>query len=927
MKLKPVLSSKEYGLKGLYFLGSVNNIDSSCRLFDAKSFTFKDIPEIEVKRKIYQSKTKKFKKQDNTKSLEEIESPIVNLDLNSKGELVGTNGAISRYGVISPKEGKQVSVPVILMRIDKQSGEPDFIITGLDGKVYKISTADLIELGTNVGLSNGMIKNNKEISSIKGSYPTIEEKASQKVEKVVKPVVEKKEEKEELPKFLDGLNEQQLEAVLTTEGNIRLIAGAGTGKTNTLTKRIAYLVHKGINPSEILSLTFTNKAAAEMKERAANLLGVSEDILQMKTFHSLCLDILKEDIGLMGWESTFSIGAEDIPAVLLNDYIIDKYGKQLTDKELKTLSKELSKDMGKIRRLSVSDTDKITNNNYMDYISSGGTKEDISDIDGRELLNLIEERKKLEKDNTFMVWNNSKSPMERLVSNIFEYQKNSTYLQFDDVIKIVCYLLTSNPDVLAKWQDRFKYIQVDEFQDTDDIQFEIVRLLSEKSGNLFVVGDPDQSIYEFRQAKPEILVHLDKKLPNVKTIIMDMNYRSSEEIIAVSNEVIKGYIDRIDKNLVSKKGKLGQKPKVIYTPSVEESVSEMLEIIKGKIQSGVKPNDIAILYEKSTSPYYKELVGEQLDNSGIKYRLFVNSDLTSYSEYQFALAVLRLANNKNDILGWTNVLKGLAGLNDADGIAQSMRIANMQGTAPIDFIDDSLSLGAIDMLNKSKLERILGWVNDVSRLSSISSLLDKLKGLLEFVFNSDSNKASQMVIKEVMKVATKSFNGGSLTKENITEGVSNFVNNASGEDLDTNDYVDCIQIMTIHKSKGLEFNNVFCLDVNYGMFPNAVSDEGYRLAYVAFTRAKENLYVLTDSSDKVTGRGKNVVKVEKGPSHYITLADKSLWDLTPECESKWDFFTTRNEDYIKGKKEDYKVRKEERDDLYKNRVYKVMDED
>lgn len=316
----------------------------------------------------------------------------------------------------------------------------------------------------------------------------------------------------EIDKILANLNEQQLKAVTETEGYVRVIAGAGSGKTKALTSRFAYIIEAlGINSSNILCVTFTNKAAQEMRKRVKNLVGGDADLSYITTYHGFCVKILREDINKVHYPKSFII---------------------LDVEDQKTILREI------FNELKISSKD-LTFKQVLRYFSKQKSSLDY--------LNFI----LINKKNEIALGDNEE--LHRVFCRYLEKQQRNYALDFDDLLNYTLFILNQNPDILIKWQNRLNYIQVDETQDSSARQFSLIQLLADYHKNLFIVGDPDQTIYEWRGAKPEILVNFDKEYPSAQTILMNQNYRSTPNILNLGNHIIKRNSIRVEKDMVTQK--------------------------------------------------------------------------------------------------------------------------------------------------------------------------------------------------------------------------------------------------------------------------------------------------------------------------------------------------------------------------------------
>jgi DNA helicase II / ATP-dependent DNA helicase PcrA len=397
--------------------------------------------------------------------------------------------------------------------------------------------------------------------------------------------------------ILENLNQKQLQAVKTTEGYVRVIAGAGSGKTKALTSRFAYIVDRlGINSSNILCVTFTNKAAQEMKKRVKMLIGDTYDVSLITTYHGFCVRFLREEINKIQYPKNFIIlDAEDQKTILREVFNeLDINSKSLTFKQVLQF---ISKSKG--------------TSDYLSYILANKSFED----ENTEDLSLKVFHKYLDK------------------------QKRNYALDFDDLIHFTVYILNTYNEVLVKWQQNMHYIQVDEAQDSSDSQFELVEMLSRIHQNLFVVGDPDQTIYEWRGAKPEYLVDFDKMFPNCETIIMNQNYRSTPNILKVGNHIIKNNKIRVDKDMITERPEGVEVVHFHGKNDFEESLwvaSEIKEILKTE---KAKYSDITILYRAN---HISRNIEQSLIKENIPYTIFGGVKFFERKEIKDVLSLLRL---------------------------------------------------------------------------------------------------------------------------------------------------------------------------------------------------------------------------------------------------------------------------------------------
>lgn len=401
--------------------------------------------------------------------------------------------------------------------------------------------------------------------------------------------------------ILDNLNEQQLEAVKTTEGYVRVIAGAGSGKTKALTSRFAYIVNRlGINSSNILCVTFTNKAAQEMKKRVKSIIGDTFDVSLITTFHGFCVRFLREEINKIQYPKSFIIlDVEDQKTILREIFTeLNISSKDLTFKQV-------------LRNFSL----KKKNLDYLAYV--------------------IENKK-----------NESIETLDIIFQKYLEKQQRNYALDFDDLINFTIYIFTNFNDVLLKWQKNIHYIQVDEAQDCSDNQFLLVEMLSRVHNNLFMVGDPDQTIYEWRGAKPEYLVDFDKIFPNCETIIMNQNYRSTPNILKLGNHIIKNNKIRVDKDMITQNPEGFEVIHFHGQNEFEETLwvsNEIKEIVKTE---NAKYLDITILYRAN---HISRNIEQSLIRENIPYTVFGGIKFFERKEIKDVLSFLRLIVFEDDI--------------------------------------------------------------------------------------------------------------------------------------------------------------------------------------------------------------------------------------------------------------------------------------
>ncbi len=599
------------------------------------------------------------------------------------------------------------------------------------------------------------------------------------------------------------LNTNQKEAVLSDDQYLRIIAGAGSGKTRVLTMRIVHLIEdEDVRPYKILAITFTNKAANEMRERLSKMLEEGNEPRWISTIHSLCVRILREDISVLGYPKNFTIMDAD---------------------DQKSVVKEA------IKQLNLKDS-KLTPGEVVGYISNNKTAQ-IS----------VEAAKKMA----------GKFTDDTDKAKIYEYymnrQKAMFALDFDDLILKTVTLFSQYPSIVEKWQRRFEYVLVDEFQDIDNLQYKLIRYLVGKNTSLYVVGDPDQTIYTWRGANVDIIMHFEKDFPNAKTIMLNENYRSTEAILGVSNSVIQNNQNRLKKELFTSKK---NEDKVIHFGAESEEYEDAW--IAGEIQrlhsAGKKYSDIAILYR---SNYLSRGLEKSMIDLRIPYIIYGGIRFYERMEVKDALCYLRMIVT-NDDLALQRILnrpkRGIGG-KTMDNIVEEARRNN---TTMYDVLKKNEIFSG---KAKKTIEEFVSMIERWKQIEQNNEMpLDKL---LEKIIEESG-------IKAMCEADEEKKDERLLNLKALQEDLQNFTNN--NPDLHLDEYLqnialytdrengqitECVQLMTVHAAKGLEFDTVFVTDLNEGIFPNARSvddsrhgmEEERRLAYVAFTRAMNHLYV------------------------------------------------------------------------------------
>ncbi|WP_368986456.1 DNA helicase PcrA [Caldifermentibacillus hisashii] len=609
-------------------------------------------------------------------------------------------------------------------------------------------------------------------------------------------------------RLLAGLNKEQQQAVKTTEGPLLIMAGAGSGKTRVLTHRIAYiLLEKGVNPYNILAITFTNKAAREMKERINVILGGAADEIWISTFHSMCVRILRRDIDRIGINRNFTI-------------------LDTTD--------QLSVIKGILKDKNI-DSKKFDPRGILSAISSA--KNEL--IDAKQYGKYT--------GNYF----------ENIVSDVFEeYEKRllkNHSLDFDDLIMKTIQLFKRVPEVLEYYQRKFQYIHVDEYQDTNKAQYQLVHLLAAKFQNLCVVGDSDQSIYGWRGADIANILSFEKDYPNAKVILLEQNYRSTKNILQVANHVISNNVKRKPKNLWTDNEK-GEKIQY-YRADTEQG--EAL-FVTGKIKELVetkqrKFSDFAILYRTNAQSRAME---EMLVKANIPYTIVGGTKFYDRKEIKDLLAYLRLVANLDDDISFVriiNVPKRGIGATSLDRIAQYALQNEMSMFRALGEVE-RIGLSAKAMKACRDFYQMISGLNQMQEYLSVMELTEEVIKRTEYREMLKAEKTLEAEsrlenIDEFLSV-TKNFEESS-EDQTLVAFLTDLALVADIDQLDKEENVkDTVVLMTLHSAKGLEFPVVFLIGLEEGVFPHSRSlmeendmEEERRLMYVGITRAEEELYI------------------------------------------------------------------------------------
>ena len=617
--------------------------------------------------------------------------------------------------------------------------------------------------------------------------------------------------------YLKGLNERQGEAVIHGEGPLLILAGAGSGKTRVLTHRIAYLIEeRGIFPGNILAITFTNKAANEMKERIEKLLNGNVDDIWMGTFHSVCVRILRHDIDKIGYERGFSIYDRDDQVTLIKECINEM-----------NLDRDYYRESSIIGRISDLKDKMIPPDTYIN--------ENYSNLHARNVGELYAlYQKKLKKNNA---------------------------LDFDDLIIKTIELFRTSPEVLDYYQRKFQYIFVDEFQDTNKSQYELIRMLTGKYKNICVVGDPDQSIYGWRGADITNILNFEKDYKDTTTILLEQNYRSTKNILNVANNIIKNNMGRKEKVLWTENEE-GNQVVVERLLDEKEEAEFVANRIEELIEEGYSLNDMAILYRTNAQSRPFE---DSLRRRNINYRLVGGVKFYDRKEIKDIIAYLRVIQNPADDISLKRIINV-----PKRGI----------GKSTLDKIENMAIEKDENMYNiLREIEHVEGISSKVKNsISKFTDMIDKLMAVKQ-VMNIDEFIEHVVYkigyIEELEKEGTiEAQSRLENIKEFISVAVDFVVNNPEGtledflasisllSDVDkTEDIENSVTMLTVHSAKGLEFPVVFLVGMEEGLFPISRAlenelelEEERRLCYVAVTRAEELLYITYTRIRTIYGR-------------------------------------------------------------------------
>ena len=600
---------------------------------------------------------------------------------------------------------------------------------------------------------------------------------------------------------LSGLNKQQIEAVKHIDGPMLVLAGAGSGKTKVLTSRIAYLIEQGVSTDNILAITFTNKAAKEMKEREIKLIGYDAKSIQISTFHSLGLKIIKENYARLGYKSNFVI---------------------LDSDDTLTVVKKIMKDLNLNPKF-------YNPRDIRNKISSA--KNELLDPEAYSKVefdsNIIEVYRKYNKK---LLINNS--------------------VDFDDLLILPIKLFRQHPDVLKYYQDKYKYVLIDEYQDTNEAQYIFSKMLCNNHKNIFVVGDNDQAIYAFRGANYKNILNFEKDYPNCKVIMLEENYRSTQNILDAANSVIRHNKMRKDKNLWCNND-IGSKVKYVKVETDKDECAYVSDKIKELHDNHVNYEDIAVLYRTNAQ---SRLIEEEMLKNGIPYRIIGSFYFYNRKEIKDLLCYLRLINNHDDDVSLLRVINTpKRGIGDKT-IENLTNIATEKGISLFEAIESGKELTFKNMVLEMEKK-----CENLTLTEMVDLVLNESGMKAEYTGDKSLESEIRLENLEEFKSITKGYE-----EEYGVISLTDFLNEVAivSDVSEHQDSTNKVSLMTIHAVKGLEFDNVFIVGMEEGIFPhyNAINsgsiaeiEEERRLCYVAITRAKKNLWMLNTKKRMLFG--------------------------------------------------------------------------
>ena len=651
---------------------------------------------------------------------------------------------------------------------------------------------------------------------------------------------------------LDNLNDKQKEAVLYNDGPLLIIAGAGAGKTKTLTSKIAYIIDEHLaTPYNILAITFTNKAAKEMRDRLYLLIGDEARKLQVSTFHSFGLKLLRENYELLGYDRNFVIMDSDDSLTVVKkiikdlDYDPKVYNPKAIRNKISSCKNELISAKA-YERYAVSDYEQVIQKVYEKY------------------------EKKLQQNNS---------------------------VDFDDLLILPIKLFREHQDVLEKYQNLYQYVLIDEYQDTNQAQYILTKMISEKNRRITCVGDDSQSIYSFRGANYKNILNFENDYRDAKTILLEQNYRSTGNILDAANQVIKNNRDRKDKNLWTNKGP-GEKIKYYRAYNERDEAQYVIRKIKELVNRNVEYKDIAVLYRTNAQ---SRVVEEEMLKENLPYRVIGSFYFYSRKEIKDLIAYLRLIHNSKDnvsLLRVINTPKRGIGLKTIENLTTK---ADTEGISIYDAIESGKELEF-----KKTIEKLKSVAEDLTLTELIDKVLDASGMKKELESEQTLEAEVRLENLEEFKSITKAFEEkeGLISLEDFLLEIS-LVSDVEEYKDDPNR----ISLMTVHSVKGLEFDHVFVVGMEEGLFPhmnslmeNVALEEERRLCYVDITRARDDLHLVNARRRTLFGK-EQVNPVSRFISEINPdLLETNVKDEIPKKEEKIDTKEMFREEDV-----DYKV--------------------
>ena len=652
--------------------------------------------------------------------------------------------------------------------------------------------------------------------------------------------------------LLDGLNSVQKEAASYTDGPLLILAGAGSGKTRVLTYRIAYLLEEGLcQPWEILAITFTNKAAKEMKERVENLVGESAKDIWLGTFHSVCVRILKREIEVLGYTRDFNI--------------LDELDKQKVIKEI-------------IKKLDIDEKNYAVN-----YIVS-------------EISKAKDKLKGSEQYIKESIGDYRKETIGKIYSEYQRTLKSNNSLDFDDILCLTVEVFKTAPDRLMYYQNKFKHILVDEYQDTNHVQFLLISMLASAHGNICVVGDESQSIYAFRGADISNILDFEKEYDSAKIIKLEQNYRSTKTILNAANAVINNNTSKIDKNLWTENDE-GEKIKYFTSKNEYEEVDYIVDKIDAMCRTGKYTyKDFALLYRTNAQ---SRVIEDVFMRAGTPYKLIGGTKFYARKEIKDMVAYLKLINNMKDNVSLTRIIN-----EPKRGIGDTSvdRLRDKAEETGLSVFEYSMEPGNIAELRCSNaITNFVAIISDLNAMKDNIPVSELMKKVLELTGyeselmrdKSPENESRLENIYEFIGVAKE------FEEEEVDNSLADFLDSialvADVDNLDSD--TEAVTLMTMHNAKGLEYPVVFIVGMEEGLFPSKRSmdedkgvEEERRLCYVAITRAKQELFLTNARQRTMYGMTTTTIPsrfTEEIPEDFLDEVAKENLDTNKRKQEKY----------------------------------------